>query len=799
MYNAFISPAGMAELRAHKYTGSVYTRLDLALNPFWEAVAALMPAWVAPNLITLVAFTVLALGCLACLAAPRALLHRRPSPVLLLCAAAGFVYQTLDAVDGKQARRLGRSSPLGQLFDHGCDCVGVTFWTYMVLSALGAREDPLAVCLTVLASVCFFYPAQFAEYFTRVLVTSSHGFGVTETQLLLIGAMLLAAVIGPGVFGRQLPGAGVSLARVLCLAALLCACGLSVTILRGAYLRAPPGAFLPMLLPITAHLALTLALFASPARRSPTALYFLCMFAFNSLAVKMILSSITRMPYALLHVELLPLAGLLAAPAALPALLLEPSFLPAMYAQQAAVVELLTRHETLRELLDIAYEPELLPDRSFAQRCQLAFAAAQTLASLPPAAAEALAGSRELLKRLFSVVACDEVAAATAQGYFLAIVRQLLAEGGPAVDPFLVALTRHKEVLVLPLAEHLGRAAAEAVKLILLCPRPELARLQLGLFEYLLFLYLNEKYAAQPRAAQHLANLCGVFAELAERKAPFAFKQKYVPNLFLPVFVRQKALGEHVFALKLAVLAFVAETGQLREAPQPLALLENWERYAQSPRAPALLAQALRVLAAVVALPGFAPEPALLERLFQLQQRFPRRDVVLARLFAVLRALAPAAGAAPPLAEVCERHLQRLREESTGPGGQARAMNPVPLGLVLGVLEPLLAAGTAAGLADWADELHKAHARLYRDDLLSSEVNVSEVRLTVRPDFALLGDGLDEPGSPEALGLLERSQESGDTLQSAEAEALVVSDLPELSPTALLVDSGVEAAPASPR
>lgn len=30
-----------------------------------------------------------------------------------------FIYQTLDAIDGKQARRTNSSSPLGQLFDHG--------------------------------------------------------------------------------------------------------------------------------------------------------------------------------------------------------------------------------------------------------------------------------------------------------------------------------------------------------------------------------------------------------------------------------------------------------------------------------------------------------------------------------------------------------------------------------------------------------------------------------------------------------------------------------------------------------
>jgi len=33
------------------------------------------------------------------------------------------VYQSLDAIDGKQARRTGTSNPLGELFDHGCDSI----------------------------------------------------------------------------------------------------------------------------------------------------------------------------------------------------------------------------------------------------------------------------------------------------------------------------------------------------------------------------------------------------------------------------------------------------------------------------------------------------------------------------------------------------------------------------------------------------------------------------------------------------------------------------------------------------
>lgn len=31
--------------------------------------------------------------------------------------------QTMDNADGKQARRTGTSSPMGELFDHGCDAL----------------------------------------------------------------------------------------------------------------------------------------------------------------------------------------------------------------------------------------------------------------------------------------------------------------------------------------------------------------------------------------------------------------------------------------------------------------------------------------------------------------------------------------------------------------------------------------------------------------------------------------------------------------------------------------------------
>ena len=35
--------------------------------------------------------------------------------------------QTMDVIDGKQARATGTSSPMGELFDHGCDALNSAF------------------------------------------------------------------------------------------------------------------------------------------------------------------------------------------------------------------------------------------------------------------------------------------------------------------------------------------------------------------------------------------------------------------------------------------------------------------------------------------------------------------------------------------------------------------------------------------------------------------------------------------------------------------------------------------------
>lgn len=47
------------------------------------------------------------------------------------------MYSTLDNVDGKQARRTQSSSPLGELFDHGCDALNCTIGGLVQVAAMG--------------------------------------------------------------------------------------------------------------------------------------------------------------------------------------------------------------------------------------------------------------------------------------------------------------------------------------------------------------------------------------------------------------------------------------------------------------------------------------------------------------------------------------------------------------------------------------------------------------------------------------------------------------------------------------
>jgi ethanolaminephosphotransferase len=140
------------------------------LRPYWEWVTAnLVPLWIAPNLITLLGTVGIFFSyALALLYSTPRLDQPVPRSLNFIFAIALWTYSTLDNVDGKQARRTGSSSPLGELFDHGCDALVTGMGCVMQMAALGLGGTRYAVVAVALAFWSFYVPT-WEEYETGTL------------------------------------------------------------------------------------------------------------------------------------------------------------------------------------------------------------------------------------------------------------------------------------------------------------------------------------------------------------------------------------------------------------------------------------------------------------------------------------------------------------------------------------------------------------------------------------------------------------------------------------------------------
>jgi len=118
----YVTPEGARNLKTYKYEGGdnslVYKHI---LSPLAEKLVSYLPLWVAPNAITLVSF-ILSIWIYSVIAYYSWDMESQiPSWVWAANGISILVYQTLDNMDGKQARRTQTGSPLGLLFDHGID------------------------------------------------------------------------------------------------------------------------------------------------------------------------------------------------------------------------------------------------------------------------------------------------------------------------------------------------------------------------------------------------------------------------------------------------------------------------------------------------------------------------------------------------------------------------------------------------------------------------------------------------------------------------------------------------------
>jgi len=194
----YISPQGAANLATYAYSGQDRSILaNYVMKHFWNwLIDHVVPRWIAPNLLTL-------FGLICTLLAFLSTIYACPFNMEYCTTISGgtcvfaalmiFLYQTADNLDGKQARKTGSASPLGEVFDHGSDSLGAPLFALIMGTVF--QLDVFMTFVSLLMMITLFYLAHWEAYFIRALILRPLA-NPTEAQLWMIGLLLWTAIKG---------------------------------------------------------------------------------------------------------------------------------------------------------------------------------------------------------------------------------------------------------------------------------------------------------------------------------------------------------------------------------------------------------------------------------------------------------------------------------------------------------------------------------------------------------------------------------------------------------------------------
>ncbi|XP_018790619.1 PREDICTED: cholinephosphotransferase 1 isoform X3 [Bactrocera latifrons] len=199
-----LSSQQLKKLSEHKYSCTSSSLLDPWLQPWWNWLVSMTPLWLAPNLITIIGLVVNIVTTLILVSYSPDGKSAPPGWASLLCAFGLFVYQSLDSIDGKQARRTNTQSPLGELFDHGCDSISTVFVALSACISCQLGQYPNWLFFQCFCAIGLFYCAHWQTY-----VSGTLRFGkidVTEAQFTIMAIHIISAVFGSDVWQARMFG-----------------------------------------------------------------------------------------------------------------------------------------------------------------------------------------------------------------------------------------------------------------------------------------------------------------------------------------------------------------------------------------------------------------------------------------------------------------------------------------------------------------------------------------------------------------------------------------------------------------
>ena len=192
---ADLTETDLENMKNHKYQSTGYSTIDKMMNPFWIKCSTFLPYAYSPNMVTVTGLFCQFLSIILIAYYDLTFSELLPSYVNYFCAFMLFMAQTLDAIDGKHARNTKRSSPLGQLMDHGCDSMDNFLFCVVLAQSVLFGNTIHTLVVEVLIQVPF-YTFTLEEHITGVIRTQINNVGVTEYQFFCMGLLIITAIFG---------------------------------------------------------------------------------------------------------------------------------------------------------------------------------------------------------------------------------------------------------------------------------------------------------------------------------------------------------------------------------------------------------------------------------------------------------------------------------------------------------------------------------------------------------------------------------------------------------------------------
>lgn len=172
------------------------------INPFCNFIVEYFPKWLAPNLITISGWFLNFFNLL--ITTYYTGLKGGDYVPFWACITTAIFYTTyiiLDYTDGKQARRLKASSPLGLLIDHGTDAC-TTFYIAIVAGSLSYYTEMYQYLLYYLPVSFTFFMNTWEEYYKGELILPIvHG--VSEGTVYIDILTILSAIYGISFYRKK--------------------------------------------------------------------------------------------------------------------------------------------------------------------------------------------------------------------------------------------------------------------------------------------------------------------------------------------------------------------------------------------------------------------------------------------------------------------------------------------------------------------------------------------------------------------------------------------------------------------